>query len=235
MIRRPPRSTLFPYTTLFRSLLERDVVSEPLEVEPEGLIRSAEVDELDVVPLLWPAIGRREPEVSLTASQSRTALDRTVRERVGHEVHADDCDVGWLEGQGRRDRLRWVGEDGADWHVSRRDRRAASDRVESRHYRRAAEIVARSAGRIEHRLRGIQEAEPIRPAAGIRAAIGVLLGQVEPIRSVLGRPRAPLVFAVLGHEQPALQGMIVRREPNAVRVPIPPRDGLDRVLRVLRA
>src|SRR5256885_7864286 len=24
MIRRPPRSTLFPYTTLFRSLLERD-------------------------------------------------------------------------------------------------------------------------------------------------------------------------------------------------------------------
>src|SRR3989441_12641839 len=116
MIRRPPRSTLFPYTTLFRSLLERDGGSEPLEGEPEGLIRSAEVDELDVVPPLWPAIGRREPEVSLTASQGRTALDRTVGERVGHEVHADDCDVGWLEGQGRRDRLRWVGEDGADWH-----------------------------------------------------------------------------------------------------------------------
>src|SRR3712207_8582571 len=28
MIRRPPRSTLFPYTTLFRSLLERLVVNE---------------------------------------------------------------------------------------------------------------------------------------------------------------------------------------------------------------
>src|SRR2546426_8452683 len=29
MIRRPPRSTLFPYTTLFRSRGHRDVVSRP--------------------------------------------------------------------------------------------------------------------------------------------------------------------------------------------------------------
>src|SRR5256885_3865692 len=29
MIRRPPRSTLFPYTTLFRSLLEPDHGAEP--------------------------------------------------------------------------------------------------------------------------------------------------------------------------------------------------------------
>src|SRR2546430_5865874 len=29
MIRRPPRSTLFPYTTLFRSLLERSPPSAP--------------------------------------------------------------------------------------------------------------------------------------------------------------------------------------------------------------
>src|SRR2546430_16020285 len=28
MIRRPPRSTLFPYTTLFRSVLERELVRE---------------------------------------------------------------------------------------------------------------------------------------------------------------------------------------------------------------
>src|SRR3712207_7449271 len=34
MIRRPPRSTLFPYTTLFRSrdFAERDAVEEPLHV-----------------------------------------------------------------------------------------------------------------------------------------------------------------------------------------------------------
>src|SRR3989441_11192689 len=30
MIRRPPRSTLFPYTTLFRSLHERDIVAHGL-------------------------------------------------------------------------------------------------------------------------------------------------------------------------------------------------------------
>src|SRR3712207_7904722 len=41
MIRRPPRSTLFPYTTLFRSFAERDVLArhEDPEVErdPEAL------------------------------------------------------------------------------------------------------------------------------------------------------------------------------------------------------
>src|SRR5258705_5469776 len=30
MIRRPPRSTLFPYTTLFRSLIQRPVVRQTL-------------------------------------------------------------------------------------------------------------------------------------------------------------------------------------------------------------
>src|SRR3712207_6994832 len=34
MIRRPPRSTLFPYTTLFRSRLDcGDVLAQPLEAE----------------------------------------------------------------------------------------------------------------------------------------------------------------------------------------------------------
>src|SRR3712207_7029671 len=34
MIRRPPRSTLFPYTTLFRSLLDRITTDAPTWVEP---------------------------------------------------------------------------------------------------------------------------------------------------------------------------------------------------------
>src|SRR2546430_13679257 len=38
MIRRPPRSTLFPYTTLFRSLLS-------LEAAGEGLLRGAHADD----------------------------------------------------------------------------------------------------------------------------------------------------------------------------------------------
>src|SRR3712207_8248378 len=39
MIRRPPRSTLFPYTTLFRSLVPDDlaVVGEQADVQARGL------------------------------------------------------------------------------------------------------------------------------------------------------------------------------------------------------
>src|SRR3712207_7493047 len=41
MIRRPPRSTLFPYTTLFRSLVDRPAAAEQrhLQVVQEGVVR----------------------------------------------------------------------------------------------------------------------------------------------------------------------------------------------------
>src|SRR5688572_32230665 len=43
MIRRPPRSTLFPYTTLFRSIDEPTVVDEGHEaVHEEGLVAGRE-------------------------------------------------------------------------------------------------------------------------------------------------------------------------------------------------
>src|SRR3712207_8312467 len=47
MIRRPPRSTLFPYTTLFRSrdLVDDDLVA--LELEAPGLERTEVGDEAD--------------------------------------------------------------------------------------------------------------------------------------------------------------------------------------------
>src|SRR3712207_8505611 len=58
MIRRPPRSTLFPYTTLFRSLLARIGVLQPLPGETamaklvvNGVERSFDGDEN--MPLLW--------------------------------------------------------------------------------------------------------------------------------------------------------------------------------------
>src|SRR5438046_7536031 len=40
MIRRPPRSTLFPYTTLFRSNVRPSVVSTTCTVNPPGNARS---------------------------------------------------------------------------------------------------------------------------------------------------------------------------------------------------
>src|SRR5207244_9550133 len=48
MLRRPPRSTLFPYTTLFRSLsqeLERDVGDDPAVVEDDDDVGAADRSE----------------------------------------------------------------------------------------------------------------------------------------------------------------------------------------------
>src|SRR3712207_7419934 len=48
MIRRPPRSTLFPYTTLFRSLAAQPGVRRAL-VEPQPYVRSNVVAFLNVL------------------------------------------------------------------------------------------------------------------------------------------------------------------------------------------
>src|SRR5690554_7208260 len=49
MIRRPPRSTLFPYTTLFRSHMDRDeliaVIDQREEVRDEARARVAELEQ----------------------------------------------------------------------------------------------------------------------------------------------------------------------------------------------
>src|SRR2546430_16519342 len=51
MIRRPPRSTLFPYTTLFRSEVKAEVllVNEELDVEPVETPVDVPVDVAEVV------------------------------------------------------------------------------------------------------------------------------------------------------------------------------------------
>src|SRR5687768_17917136 len=65
MIRRPPRSTLFPYTTLFRSVVIRVLAAVPV-VHPQQLVR---VVDLAIAPLQVPRFGedRRvvDPHVSL--------------------------------------------------------------------------------------------------------------------------------------------------------------------------
>src|SRR6267378_4494163 len=43
MIRRPPRSTLFPYTTLFRSLLDRSSLEEALVDNVQELLLLREI------------------------------------------------------------------------------------------------------------------------------------------------------------------------------------------------
>src|SRR3712207_7001779 len=74
MIRRPPRSTLFPYTTLFRSAVpraERDLVAgaEPLEVEERGLVRGAVTGEADAAGVV-PGVGRDRKSTRLNSSHA---------------------------------------------------------------------------------------------------------------------------------------------------------------------
>src|SRR2546426_2626666 len=62
MIRRPPRSTLFPYTTLFRSLIHRDALRFYLPIK-QHLIERLSAGEL---PQWFPydALGRSEEHTS---------------------------------------------------------------------------------------------------------------------------------------------------------------------------
>src|SRR2546427_1504431 len=67
MIRRPPRSTLFPYTTLFRSLGESRVV--PFLTRPEAGV----LDERDAAPGQAP--GRGHPRRGVGDELDRGAED----------------------------------------------------------------------------------------------------------------------------------------------------------------
>src|SRR5258706_10819597 len=62
MIRRPPRSTLFPYTTLFRSLLGDNGVLDLAALNVENRIRGFA---LRVDNLILPIIGNGSPPVHL--------------------------------------------------------------------------------------------------------------------------------------------------------------------------
>src|SRR2546425_10292713 len=47
MIRRPPRSTLFPYTTLFRSLVPDEVLAAPVRPEVAEIERAEQLERLE--------------------------------------------------------------------------------------------------------------------------------------------------------------------------------------------
>src|SRR3712207_7546316 len=72
MIRRPPRSTLFPYTTLFRSVR----FTFPRQPDREHLcladyFASTESSRVDVVPLQVVTMGDRASEVFMKMQQDR--------------------------------------------------------------------------------------------------------------------------------------------------------------------
>src|SRR2546430_5406664 len=66
MIRRPPRSTLFPYTTLFRSLLQRHLPGEGAQLAVIGIAHVGKA----LLPLLERALQRApEPEVDVVRDE----------------------------------------------------------------------------------------------------------------------------------------------------------------------
>src|SRR2546430_13343802 len=76
MIRRPPRSTLFPYTTLFRSRKIRGIIVYPRRIEE--LVRPhASVDEFQIVfrrhEGLDDVLIRIDPSPSLSRSEEHTS------------------------------------------------------------------------------------------------------------------------------------------------------------------
>src|SRR2546430_6566832 len=70
MIRRPPRSTLFPYTTLFRSLIDQ----HPMTIVGVAAASFHGVD-IGAVPALWiPASDRKSTRLNSSHSQISYAV-----------------------------------------------------------------------------------------------------------------------------------------------------------------
>src|SRR2546422_5836149 len=81
MIRRPPRSTLFPYTTLFRSIVAEVVVQldEPWVDRPTGL------DNRDVfISCRWGCAGGVYRHNFTTVDIDAAGVENTVRRIHGH-------------------------------------------------------------------------------------------------------------------------------------------------------
>src|SRR2546425_11186651 len=94
MIRRPPRSTLFPYTTLFRSVVgdpargeERLGGDEVRVADLEGVVRLAE-RVLDLVEPARLAVGLEEKGTAAVA----VAEEQLVRQAHPHR-HAEDLGI----------------------------------------------------------------------------------------------------------------------------------------------
>src|SRR5256885_11222992 len=74
MIRRPPRSTLFPYTTLFRSGCA-DAVVRPLAEREVAVVGASQVESVGLGEALRIAVGAAEENVNHIAGGNARAPD----------------------------------------------------------------------------------------------------------------------------------------------------------------
>src|SRR3712207_8683039 len=82
MIRRPPRSTLFPYTTLFRSELTRASLARALAGDPDLLLLDEPTNHLDIESLEWLESYLQNVDAAVVL----VAHDRWFLEAVGTSV-----------------------------------------------------------------------------------------------------------------------------------------------------
>src|SRR2546425_12905407 len=82
MIRRPPRSTLFPYTTLFRSFMEIKVETNRRRFGRDGTV---------FAPLLWNRSPLRHGSMDPRDPDHSTLADW----RVGVAANAIELRIGW--------------------------------------------------------------------------------------------------------------------------------------------
>src|SRR3712207_7368184 len=76
MIRRPPRSTLFPYTTLFRSVDGRAPAGDDAAPEQAGLVERHVVLDLDAARLVHDGVVRERAEQAHEAEVLAASIDR---------------------------------------------------------------------------------------------------------------------------------------------------------------
>src|SRR2546427_5942260 len=93
MIRRPPRSTLFPYTTLFRSVFADDLVRNGAAGERH--FRHAAARGLDGLPHRFADLVRftgRDPDLSLAVADSDQCVEAEATAALHDFRHAIDRD-----------------------------------------------------------------------------------------------------------------------------------------------
>ena len=76
MIRRPPRSTLFPYTTLFRSIVEIKSIDKEDILDQSNIALDLEFDSLDFIELIMYI----EKDLSISINDNDFSGEETVKE-----------------------------------------------------------------------------------------------------------------------------------------------------------
>src|SRR2546427_4498558 len=101
MIRRPPRSTLFPYTTLFRSVRSQRL---PFRILPDLCFPALSLFPGQRAAQLarWPALGnalmstpisamRSEEHTSELQSQSNLVCRLLLEKKINYHIHSNEC------------------------------------------------------------------------------------------------------------------------------------------------